>query len=94
MSWHFVYEQQAKGPVTADDLCELRASGSVLDDTLVWRPGETEWKAFQDVPELSELMHCRPSECRQRLHQHHAVLECSPALYRRTGVNKQAFEHT
>lgn len=54
MNWYYVDAGQQAGPVTDEQLKELRRTGKVTDDTLVWREGMANWAPFRDArPELA-----------------------------------------
>lgn len=50
--WHYVARDQQRGPIEQDDLIALYDAGNIDDNTLVWRPGLSEWGRFVDQPEL------------------------------------------
>lgn len=52
MKWYFVQEGQRVGPVEREILDERIRDGVVHADTLVWRPGLTDWRRAVDVTEL------------------------------------------
>lgn len=49
MSWHYAVGGLQKGPVTDDEFNQLVSSGTVRDDTLVWKEGWAEWRAYGTV---------------------------------------------
>lgn len=46
MSWHYALGGQQKGPVSEDEFNRLVASGVIKPDTLVWKEGWAEWRAY------------------------------------------------
>jgi uncharacterized RDD family membrane protein YckC len=49
MPWHYAVGGQQKGPVTDDEFNQLVSSGTVRADTLVWKDGWPEWRAYGTV---------------------------------------------
>ncbi|WP_269537310.1 DUF4339 domain-containing protein [Cerasicoccus fimbriatus] len=43
MSWYYVHNGETVGPVTQEEFDELRYSGVLNDQTMVWQDGWTEW---------------------------------------------------
>lgn len=52
MKWYFVQDGQRVGPVEREVLDERILDGTVQADTLVWRPGLSDWRRAADVTEL------------------------------------------
>ena len=52
MKWYFVEKGQRIGPVEREILDERVRDGTVQADTLVWRPGLSDWRRATDVAEL------------------------------------------
>lgn len=52
MKWYFVQDGQRVGPVGREVLDERIREGVVQAETLVWRPGLTDWRRAADVSEL------------------------------------------
>jgi uncharacterized RDD family membrane protein YckC len=46
MSWFYHQNGENKGPVTVEDLRQLRQSNQIADDTLVWQQGLPQWVTF------------------------------------------------
>lgn len=46
MSWHYALGGQQKGPVSEDEFNSLVSTGTVRADTLVWKEGWAEWRAY------------------------------------------------
>jgi len=51
-AWHFAANGQARGPVSAQQLRELLATGSLGADPLVWTEGMPEWLKASEIAEL------------------------------------------
>jgi uncharacterized RDD family membrane protein YckC len=49
MNWYYVNAGQQAGPVSDEQLDELRRAGNVTDATLVWREGMAEWQPLGQV---------------------------------------------
>jgi len=48
--WYYSdYERNRLGPVAARDLAELHHAGQLQPDTLVWREGMPQWRAWREV---------------------------------------------
>jgi uncharacterized RDD family membrane protein YckC len=48
--WYYSdYERNRHGPVAASDLAELHHAGQLQPDTLVWREGMPQWRAWREV---------------------------------------------
>lgn len=48
--WYYSdYERNRHGPVAARDLAELHHAGQLQPDTLVWREGMPQWRAWREV---------------------------------------------
>lgn len=43
MSWYYVHNGETVGPVTQEEFDELRYSGVLNDQTMVWQDGWTDW---------------------------------------------------
>lgn len=41
--WYYVAGEEKKGPVSAEELRSLARAGSIVNATLVWRPGLSRW---------------------------------------------------
>jgi uncharacterized RDD family membrane protein YckC len=52
MKWYFVQDGQRVGPVEREMLDERIREGVVQADTLVWRPGLSDWRRAAEVGEL------------------------------------------
>jgi hypothetical protein len=46
-NFYYSTEGRQEGPLTADDLRNLRQAGLINDDTLVVREGDSEWKQYR-----------------------------------------------
>src|SRR5690242_19432853 len=49
MNWYYVDQGQQAGPVDDAQLEELRRSGKIQPDTLVWREGMANWVAYNQA---------------------------------------------
>jgi uncharacterized RDD family membrane protein YckC len=48
--WYYSdYERNRHGPIAASDLAELHHAGQLQPDTLVWREGMPQWRAWREV---------------------------------------------
>lgn len=48
--WYYSdYERNRLGPVAARDLADLHAAGQLQPETLVWREGMPQWRAWREV---------------------------------------------
>jgi uncharacterized RDD family membrane protein YckC len=48
--WYYSdYERNRHGPVAASDLADLHHAGQLQPDTLVWREGMPQWRAWREV---------------------------------------------
>ncbi len=52
LPWYYGVGQHRVGPVDAGSFLALIAAAQVRPETLVWRPGMTQWIAAQQIPEL------------------------------------------
>ena len=52
LPWYYGGGQHRVGPVEAGSFLALIAAAQVRPETLVWRPGMTQWIAAQQIPEL------------------------------------------
>jgi uncharacterized RDD family membrane protein YckC len=46
--WHYVENGQQVGPVTAEQMAQLLAEGKINGDTLVWQPGQENWRPYRE----------------------------------------------
>lgn len=46
--WHYAKDGAAAGPVDENRIREEIAAGNVRPDTLVWKPGEAQWRRASD----------------------------------------------
>ena len=49
MTWYYVKDGAASGPISDDDFASQLRSGSILPTTLVWRSGMAEWQTASSV---------------------------------------------
>jgi len=51
--WHYIGNYGQIGPIGDAQVRELISVGGITPDTLVWRPGLSEWVRAKDLPELA-----------------------------------------
>lgn len=51
--YHYSVEGTHEGPFTADELRHFRDSGIITFSTQVFRDGDSQWRTFEDYPELA-----------------------------------------
>jgi uncharacterized RDD family membrane protein YckC len=52
--WYYSdYERNRLGPVAASDLADLHRAGQLQPDTLVWREGMANWRAWREVMQIA-----------------------------------------
>ncbi|MFP4542042.1 MAG: DUF4339 domain-containing protein, partial [Opitutales bacterium] len=44
MVWYYVKDGERHGPFEADAFQALREDGTLTPETLIWRPGQGDWK--------------------------------------------------
>jgi uncharacterized RDD family membrane protein YckC len=49
MTWYYVKDGAASGPISDDDFASQFGSGSILPTTLVWRSGMAQWETASSV---------------------------------------------
>ncbi|HEY0551113.1 MAG TPA: DUF4339 domain-containing protein, partial [Verrucomicrobiae bacterium] len=49
MTWYYVKDGAASGPISDDDFASQLRSGFILPTTLVWRSGMAEWQTASSV---------------------------------------------
>ena len=49
MTWYYSDGEKQLGPITEEQLIELRRSGSVTAETLVWRDGMANWTPYSEA---------------------------------------------
>ena len=49
MSWHYAVGGQQNGPVSDDEFNRLVSVGTVQPDTLVWKEGWADWRAYRTM---------------------------------------------
>lgn len=62
--WYYSYEGMQKGPVSQEELEELRNKGTIKASDLVWHEGMESWKPYAEVMEEatpSEGGHASPT---------------------------------
>jgi len=52
MKWFYAKDGQQVGPMEFSELQNLRASGQISDDTLVWQQGTANWVKFSEALNL------------------------------------------
>jgi len=60
MNWYYHHAERQIGPVSEAELVELRRSGVVTADTLVWREGMPNWMPFLEAGPLVNLAAAPP----------------------------------
>lgn len=53
--WHYVQNGQPVGPIDTAALQLLLQSGSIGNETLVWKPGMADWAAARSVAEFADV---------------------------------------
>ena len=54
MEWYYAERKKPFGPVNDEEFLSLIEKGTIMPDTLVWRPGMKEWKPLSEI-NLTEL---------------------------------------
>ena len=54
--YHYAVNGQTIGPVTFDRLKELFANRTINRETLIWKPGMSNWSSLQDIEELKGFL--------------------------------------
>ncbi len=49
MNWYYVDQGKQAGPVNDAQLEQMRLSGTIQDDTLIWREGMANWEPYRNV---------------------------------------------
>ncbi len=52
MNWYYVHGSETVGPITEEEFNELRYSGVITDETMVWQEGWSDWLPLAQVPGL------------------------------------------
>jgi hypothetical protein len=60
-SWHYILEQEQKGPVAEEDLKASFAAGQLPPDTFVWKDGMENWVVASDVPAFNVSLSPMPA---------------------------------
>lgn len=98
MNWYYVEKGQQLGPLSEEALEELRRTGRIKDESLVWSEGMTEWQTLRDVrpvggpstpPSLAAVAKC--AECQQSfsltdlvtIGRYQVCAGCKPTLLQR-----------
>ncbi|MEY4387497.1 MAG: hypothetical protein RLY20_2780 [Verrucomicrobiota bacterium] len=55
MNWYYHDGKQQVGPIAEAQLIELRRSGAITADTMVWREGMANWARYQEVGPAVDL---------------------------------------
>ncbi|MEM9142357.1 MAG: SPFH domain-containing protein [Bacteroidota bacterium] len=56
VTYHYAVDGQQMGPVPLDRLKELFAARKINRDSLIWRPGMSQWEALKEVEELKGFL--------------------------------------
>ena len=62
MQWYYAVEGRQIGPVSDEEFARLVAAGTVTAETLVWKPGMTDWQPYGSLSEEAGQARC--AECR------------------------------
>ncbi len=54
--YHYAINGQTLGPVSFDRLKELFANRTINRDSLIWKPGMSDWSPLQDIEELKGFL--------------------------------------
>jgi uncharacterized RDD family membrane protein YckC len=60
MNWYYVKQGEQAGPVDDAQLEQLRAGGTIQDDTLIWREGMANWQPYSQVKSASSAPSAPP----------------------------------
>ena len=60
--FYFAIENQAAGPFTGRETLELIQQGKINKNTLSWKPGNTEWKKMEEMPEILKYIALLPPQ--------------------------------
>jgi hypothetical protein len=52
--YYYADNQKPQGPHTLGEIHDLQKDGIIDGETLIWRPGDTEWTKFSQLPEFIE----------------------------------------
>lgn len=58
--WYAVLDGSATGPLSLAELSRQIAAKRVTKETYVWKPGMSDWKLAEDVPEVLRLVALTP----------------------------------
>ena len=47
--WHYIEKGQQAGPATREQLAQLFNEGRIDGETLVWEPGQNDWRPYREV---------------------------------------------
>ena len=65
MNWYYVINDRRYGPVPDAQFKELRRSGEIHDETLVWRKGFADWRPLHAASADSDANDRQCAECRK-----------------------------
>ena len=60
--YNVVIDGKSEGPFDVDTLAQMAQAGQIRKDTLVWKPGMSEWQPLSTVPELTVVEKNIPPE--------------------------------
>ncbi len=60
VSYYAVIEGKSAGPFSEAELSKLIETKKINNKTYIWRPGFSNWKAAEDVPEILKLVSLVP----------------------------------
>jgi uncharacterized RDD family membrane protein YckC len=61
MNWYYVKQGEQAGPVDDAQLEQLRAAGTIQDDTLIWREGMANWQPYSFVKSAAPGASAQPA---------------------------------
>lgn len=53
--WYTIVDDRQVGPLNTAELTKLIDNGSVMDNTLIWRPGMPGWQMACNIPEINKI---------------------------------------
>lgn len=94
MNWYYLSGQDQVGPIDEAELRRLAATGSIKNETLVWREGTEAWVSYGTTLSSSTSATGQPTACSQcnrphtaddmvRIENHWVCAECKPLFVQR-----------
>jgi uncharacterized RDD family membrane protein YckC len=65
MTWYYLAGDKQVGPLPETEMRRLAETGSISDETLVWREGMQEWQPYRTVRSADPLTPRQPTACSQ-----------------------------